>query len=109
MNIHQILVIGGAVADWSKALPSGEKINGYKKDPGFAPRENLKKHFVITHKNLFSINNLLVHRELIECVFEQLRQQHLRWEEGRVQLNSAVKVLLLKPKTQNPLFQDSIS
>ena len=45
MNIHQILVIGGAVADWSKALPSGEKINEYKKDPGFAPRENLKKTF----------------------------------------------------------------
>ena len=30
MNIHQILVIGGAVADWSKALLSGEKINENK-------------------------------------------------------------------------------
>ena len=28
---------GGAVAEWSKALPSEEKINKNKKDPGFAP------------------------------------------------------------------------
>ena len=31
-------LMGGAVAEWSKALQLREKINGNQKDPRFAPR-----------------------------------------------------------------------
>ena len=33
-----LISFGGAVAEWSEALLSGEKINENKKDPGFTPR-----------------------------------------------------------------------
>ena len=42
---QRINFIGGAVAEWSKALLVREKINENKKDPRFAPRpgQTLKK------------------------------------------------------------------
>ena len=42
-------VVGGAVAEWSKALLLREKINENQKDPWFAPRpgQPLKRTFVV--------------------------------------------------------------
>ena len=36
---------GGAIAEWSKALLSGEKINEDQKDPGFALRPAQKRYW----------------------------------------------------------------
>ena len=46
-------VVGGAVAEWSKALLLREKINENQKDPRFAPRpgQPLKRTFVVELSN----------------------------------------------------------
>ena len=52
--MHGLGAKGGAVAECSQALLSGEKINENKKDPGFAPRpgQTLKKEDLAPTSNL---------------------------------------------------------
>ena len=58
------MVVGGAVAEWSKALLRGEKTNENQKDPGFATRPGQ------TFKKLKNKNT----PKLVKCLVAQMTE-----------------------------------